>query len=109
MCVCFSEHNEHEAETWNFYIDKEGNEEAIKRMQAKLAKHKLLDRYEFGDDIPLREVKILVKHSRSGYTRFERHLPGRLNLGDDFDEWDEEQLDDCLYKCGIEGFIEKWE
>lgn len=107
MCVRFTEHNEHEGETWNFYIDVEENEEAIDRLRSVFGKLQVDEEFELYDDIPLKEVKILVKHSRSGYMKFENHLDGKLLLPDDFEEFNENDFTRYFYKGGIRQCMEK--
>jgi hypothetical protein len=106
--VKLTENNEHEGETWHFYIPYEGNEEAIGQLFEAIA---LLDQdvdEEHSLDmtpIPEVEVDILVKHADTGYMANHNKLTGVLTLPDDFDEKMADEYADPLYKGSIKEYM----
>jgi hypothetical protein len=106
--VKLTENNEHEGETWHFYIPVEGNEEAIGQLFEAIA---VLDQdvdEQYSLDltpIPEGEVDILVKHADTGYMANHNKLTGVLTLPDDFDEKMTEEDGDLLYKGQIKEYM----
>lgn len=94
--VKFTENNDHEGETWNFWLQVDGNEDAIAELRALIADQE--DEYELAEETtPESEVDVLVKHTGMGYMRYENKVVGVLTLPDT------DALDD-LYKGGIKDF-----
>lgn len=76
------ERNEWEGEIWKFYIQVEGNEDALISL-AKLAEKWY--GFELSDpalDLDESEVDILVKNTGSGYMDFHNKLTGKLTVPD---------------------------
>lgn len=106
--VKLTENNEHEGETWHFYIPIEGNEEAIGRLLDAIARLDQDVDEEHSLDltpIPEAEVDILVKHADTGYMANHNKLTGVLVLPEDFDEKMAEEDADPLYKGSIRGYM----
>lgn len=106
--VRFQESNDHEGETWNFWLQVDGNEAELDKLAAALkAWEEWADsgcEYQLFLEEPVTEseVDILIKHSRSGYMRFENKVTGTLKVPEDLP--DEDQFDG-LYKGGITGLF----
>jgi hypothetical protein len=102
--IKFTEENDSEGETWDFYIPVEGNMEAIKLLDRCIASEEAEDEYCIDLlEIPENEVDILCKHTRSGYYDYENKLEGILRLPDISDS----ELMGQLYKGGIKDFVIK--
>lgn len=96
----FSEQNEHEGETWHFYLPIEGNETELGKLRDYLASAEEDAEwelaYELGTDpLPEAEVDILVKHADVGYMSQHNKVSGVLATPDY--EADKDQF----YKGGI--------
>jgi len=80
--VKFTEHNDWEGEDWNFWLQLDGNEAALKDLQSWLG--------TFDDDgeqyeldmtpVDEKEVDMLVKHSGQGYMDYENKVTGTLEV-----------------------------
>ena len=103
-----TEDNEHEGETWHFYIPIEGNEESIGQLFEAIA---VLDQdvdEQYALDLtplPEGEVDILVKHADMGYMANHTKLAGVLTLPDDFDKRMADEDGDLLYKGQIREYM----
>jgi len=73
------EENDWEGETWKFYIQVDGNEEAMEELSDIVSTHSEIT---LGDIIPESEVDILVKHSDSGYMAYHNKVTGVLSFPD---------------------------
>ena len=110
MYQCFKEMNDHEAETWRFYIPIEGNEDAIETLrclidpEAEGNRDACLYDYEFGGICPENEVDILVKHSQGGYMAAHTKLEGKLHVESLLGEAPED-VHSALYKGGLHAFM----
>lgn len=105
--VKLTEKNDHEGETWHYWLQVDGNRQELDKLEDFLIKHagdaedfsyelhRYRERYED-------EVDILVEESDWGYMKTHQKFKGRLNLGD----LSLVTPDDILYKGGIEGFFE---
>lgn len=89
----FTEYNEHEGETWTFYIPVENNEIEIEELQNLCENDR---RYEVGDEYTENEVDILVRHARGDYMSDRQKLKGRLTAPKNIDH---------LYKGGIRYYM----
>lgn len=91
-----TERNDHEGETWHFWIPMAGNEDALTRVTGLLDPDDDEAEYQLNQHpTPEFEVDILVKHDESrGYMPAHTKLAGQLVIPDDFDV-------DRLYKGGI--------
>lgn len=111
--VKLTEHNDNEGESWNFWLQLDGNEDQLKQLESWIG---TFDDYGEGYElnmtpVPESEVDILVKHSDSGYMQYENKVTGTFtcpqpseavtsgNAGGEGYEW----LNDNFYKGGIEG------
>jgi hypothetical protein len=102
--VQFIEVNDHEGETWNFWLQRDGNEDAIAELRAALAEMRADDPelpYTLADETtPESEVDVLVTHSDSGYMAYETKVVGSCSFPDNLGE----DLED-LYKGGIKDYF----
>jgi len=90
--------NEHEGERWRFWLQLDGNSEAINLLEGLIHDD---ESYLLTDETASEEeVDILVKWSDSGYMQNENKVTGRLVVPEDFDE-------DALYKGGIRHLFDK--
>lgn len=104
--VKLSETNDHEGETWHFYIPVEGNEEGIEELRVTLAHFADEDQYSLDlTPLPEYEVDILVKHSDCGYMHDHNKLEGVLTLPSDFAERMDDDDEDPLYKGEIKAYM----
>lgn len=109
--VTLIEHNEHEGETWRFYIPWEGNEDAIGDLETALSVFTVA--WQSGSDadpppfelvldpLDATEVDTLVKSSDIGYMHDHNMLEGRLVLDAGHLEALAEGDPDPLYKGRI--------
>lgn len=104
--VKFREYNDNEGESWNFWLQLDGNEAELEKMSANLEKFDSEGWYDLNlkDPIPESEVDILVKHSDSGYMMNENKITGtftspEINATDDDEGW--EWITDNFYKGDI--------
>jgi len=104
--VRFIEHNDWEGESWNFYLQVEGNENALLRLEEMLPADN--EDYELDLTVPYTKklVKTLVKHSRTGYMRYHNRVDGVLDI-DLLDSIDWEDGPAPFYKGGIKDFFLK--
>lgn len=98
------ERNEHEGENWRFWLQVEGNEEALERLEKALT-YAFADcdpePFELTDEVlPEHNVDILIKYGNDddGYMATHHKVVGTLTLPDGFDSLDWEGLSDILYK-----------
>lgn len=104
--VKLTEKNDHEGETWHYWLQLDGNTKELEKLRNSL------DAYAEEDyDFPYElfeytryedEVDILVEESDWGYMKTHQKFKGRLNLGD----LSLVTPDDILYKGRIERFFE---
>lgn len=108
LYAVFSERNDHEGETWYFYIPFEGNEAAITSLENMLAcsPSKELKKYFLKKGMIAESVVdvLCARESKTHYMDGNNKLKGLLELSSlaaivDADTWD--ILDDKLYKGGI--------
>ncbi len=82
--VKFTEHNDNEGESWNFWLQLDGNEDALARLKSivDLQNDAGYDEEYTLDmtSVPENEVDILVKHSDSGYMNYENKSVGKLTV-----------------------------
>lgn len=95
----FTEENDWEGETWNFYIPIENNEAALSHLRTLIEGQ---NQYELGTEpFSKKTVKTLDRNSRVEYMALENRLSGILLLPDRID-WEN---DDPFYKGGISEFL----
>lgn len=99
--VKFTEYNDHEGETWNFWLQLDGNEVELSKLQSCLISS---DNYQLSA-VPVdeSEVDILVKHTDSGYMYYDNKVTGQFTCPEpNLDELvDYEWLDNHFYKGHI--------
>lgn len=106
--VKLTENNEHEGETWHFYIPIDGNEAAIGQLlDVTIGLDQDIDEGYSLDVTPIPEVEvdILVKHADTGYMANHNKLTGVLTLPEDFDERMADEDSDPLYKGQIKEYM----
>lgn len=107
--VKFRETNDLEGESWNFWLQLDGNEEQLNKLSDLLD----ADEYEesFSVDmknaIPESEVDILVKHSESGYMHDHNKVTGKFELPESTGDYDDDSdfYIDVFYKGGIKDYF----
>ena len=109
----FIETNEHEGETWNFWLQVDGNMTAL-----DILGNHLDGLYEdFGewdecpfvledDQLEAHEVDLLVRYGDEGYMNQHNKVDGSLTLPKDFTEGNFEAVTKHLYKGGIKHFFQ---
>lgn len=101
--VKLTEHNDNEGESWNFWLQFDGNEDQLRRLFVSI--NTFDEDYEdFELDLtPVdeSEVDVLVKHGGQGYMDYHNKVTGSFECP----EWEEygDMVDD-LYK----GDIKRW-
>ncbi|MBF6358167.1 hypothetical protein IU449_27090 [Nocardia higoensis] len=97
MFRCYSEINDNEGETWDFWLQVDGNEAALEKLGNLLATA-AVDGYDcYGlADVEVDEVGVdlLVAHAHVGYMASAHKVTGILSVPDSFEV-------DGLYKGGI--------
>lgn len=108
----FTEINEHEGETWRFYIPVEGNQDAIDRLSRVLEAHDLTETFKFNaTPAPESVVDTIVAEAledyeeNGGYRPARVELEGRLVLPDQLEEAEYIDVVNLLYKGGIEDLM----
>ena len=111
--IKFTEYNDNEGETWNFWLQYNGNEKELDKLGH------IIETIESGGEISYSlnnalidesEVDILVKHTRDGYMDYENKITGIFTCPEiDVDSHEHEipdeifeLLDNNFYKGGIE-------
>lgn len=97
------ETNEHEGESWSFWLQLDGNENAIDELIALIEQEDLEEEYSFtGVTADLWEVYVLEDKGNFGYGYMSQHhkIEGKLNLPNGF------QVND-IYKGQIEKFFKE--
>src|SRR5688500_623146 len=90
-----------EGETWRFWLQHDGNRDAITELSLAMADDPDYDedQYWFGGEILEEdEVDILIEYSHAVYRELDNKIDGRLVVLDDF-------RIDVLYKGGIRGLF----
>lgn len=104
-----TENNDHEGETWRFWIPTEGNEEALTRLSTAIENagaDKCDIEYELDlNPVPESEVDALVKHTGTGYMAYDTKLAGVLTLSDEVLAEIEADDGQPLYKGGIKDLM----
>lgn len=103
--VKFEENNDHEGETWVFWLQVEGNEQEIDRLETILADADEQEEYALYEDrLDEHDVDVLVAHAGRGYYNYHNKLTGTLELPGLGDP-KAKDLDDLFYKGGIKGYF----
>lgn len=104
--IKFTENNDNEGESWNFWLQLDGNDGEIEKLKDWVTKfNEDLDAvYEF-DTTPVdeSEVDILVKHSGEGYMNYENKVTGVFTCPpeDVFEDEESEFMRNIFYKGDI--------
>lgn len=111
--INFTETNDHEGESWTFWIQYDGNVDELDKFRLLIGGDEYLnddDRgpvFELGHDvIPEQAVDVLVMFGGSGYMAYHTKLTGTFTCpskpeGKTEDWW----LEDLLYKGGIKACL----
>lgn len=112
--VKFEEHNDHEGESWVFWLQYDGNEKELDKLKKFLSDYNIEDNPGYELDltpVPEKEVDIVVKHTSQGYMDYHNKVEGtftmpefELDEGYDEDEAEEEAWEfanDTFYKGDI--------
>lgn len=97
------EHNQHEGETWCYWLQMDGNEVAIDTLVDLIEEEELEDEYEFTGIIAYDfEVEVLLRLGNFGYGYMSQHhkFEGKLEFPNGF------QVND-IYKGRIEDFFKE--
>jgi hypothetical protein len=102
--IKFTERNQHEGETWRFYLQVDGNEDQITKLRRLLAGYNVKPSISYELDDQLLEettVDALVEHGDDeGYMPAHNKVVGRFVCPDDLGHRADE-----LYKGSIEEFF----
>lgn len=96
----FTEDNDHEGETWTFWLQRDDNEDALRWLGRLIRDHELDgDEYasfvlDLNVTLAERDVDLLVTYGGAGYMRLHTKVVGRLTVTPDLDL-------DTLYKGGV--------
>lgn len=99
--VWFRETNDHEGESWTFWLRRDGNEEALTALAKQLVEDGEKIEYDYPYQIDLTEtlledqVDLLCDYAESGYYDSHNKVDGTLTLPENF------SIMDGLYKGGI--------
>lgn len=108
----FIETCDHEGETWNFWLQADGNSTALAILDDVLTKHNsalgehddpvfvLSDEQILGN-----EADVLVRFAEDGYMKQHNKVDGSMSVPKGFASMDGEALTKHLYKGGIEKFF----
>lgn len=113
--VKFTEHNDWEGESWNFWLQLDGNEAPLARLKSIVDLMNAAGYEEkYGLDMtPVQEseVDILVKHTDSGYMDYDNKIEGSFSLPhfdeelfnyeDEIDQKVFDYMNDLVYKGRI--------
>lgn len=97
------EHNQHEGESWCFWIQLDGNEEAIENLIKLIEEEGLEDEYEFtGVTAYEFDVDVVVNLGNFGYGYMSQHhkIAGILEFPEGFEV-------DNIYKGNLDEFIKE--
>ena len=101
--VKFTEHNDHEGESWNFWLQHDGNETELSKLKTFLAENDLEDNPGYELDMNLvdeHEIDILVKHSDQGYMDYNNKVTGKFTMP----EYVDDGLEDSAFEFAGDHF-----
>lgn len=102
LFVKFTEHNDHEGETWHYWLQWQINQTQIEHLRKLIADNE--DQYELADYVREEdEVDVLVDEADCGYTYSHNKVVGELRGLPESIDW--ESWDDPFYKGGIRDFF----
>lgn len=97
------EHNEHEGESWCYWLQVDGNEDALSELDQLIETEGVQEYYELtGITIYEWEVDTLINYGNFGYGYMNQHhkIAGKLDISDEEDT-------DSFYKSGIKDFFKE--
>lgn len=101
----FIENNDHEGETWRFWLQVDGNEAALVELDEILTPDEFDAEFEItGVKATESEVDTLVKYTMGDYMALDNKVTGELRLPDslrDVDKYGNPEYVEVLYKGGI--------
>ncbi|MGX1809729.1 hypothetical protein ACWIGI_28745 [Nocardia sp. NPDC055321] len=104
----FIETNDHEGEVWNFWLQVNGNMEALAilddhltMLNDELAAHDIPAFVLEADQIEGHEVDLLARYGECDYMPQHNKVDGSLTLPNSFTAMDAEAVTELLYKGGI--------
>lgn len=107
--IKFEENNDHEGETWLFWLQVDGNEAELEKLRLLTDQ---VEGYEVSwGELTEHDIDVLVEHGGWGYMNYHNKVKGKFvcpefNL-DDEPEALQELCDDEFYKGRIEDHFEK--
>lgn len=109
--IHFQEMNEHEGETWNFWLQVDGNDDELDRLVVLLERAGVDEELVLLDDeITEDQVDTLVEYGGSGYMNYHHKIKGlftcpRPDLEDEHNMWS--FVSRTLYKGGIKKYFDR--
>jgi hypothetical protein len=109
--VKFTEHNDHEGESWCFWLQKDDNDNELAKLQ------KLLGEYDTYEEtyklqnmgaVDEHDVDVLVKHSGEGYMSYHNKVSGKFTCPQPTEEEKKDGygwLNDTFYKGEIREYF----
>lgn len=105
--VKFTENNDNEGESWNFWLQLDGNEESLQRLKDEIdstSDQTLSDSYKLDlTPVPENDVNVLVRYSRRGYMMYENKVVGKFV----FEVPTDDEVND-FHDTKAEYYYEKW-
>lgn len=90
--VKFTENNDHEGETWTFWLQLDGNEERLAELAERLGQDDEEYQLDLSTQLSDSEAQVLAEHGGTGYMAYHHKVAGRMSPPDSIDD---------LYKGGI--------
>lgn len=107
--ICLDEYNDNEGESWRWWLQYDGNEEALHELDILLNTFDsdyVSEAYQLEKTLTDEaEVDTLVKHAKSMYFYSDNKVTGKMKTPEFADA---EDLYDKLYKGGIRDYF-KWD
>lgn len=102
--VKFTEHNDNEGESWNFWLQLDDNSVELEKLKSFLSEYDFDEEYELDmTPVPEKEVDIVVKHSDQGYMNYHNKVEGTFTMPD-FTVQDEDDAEDDAYDFAGDNF-----
>lgn len=106
--VKFEEENDHEGETWTFWLQLDGNTDQLDKLGGLIEQYEEArgsdSEYQLDTEVRLSELEVdtLVAYAGSGYMRYHHKVVGVLTVPDGLLAEDEYGKNlDSLYKGGV--------
>lgn len=100
----FRESNDHEGESWTFWLQRDGNEDALSFLAGELEAAEKQFKWDFPYKLELdatldeHDVDVLCEYGGQGYMDYHNKIVGKLVIPEDFTAAGD---DDFLYKGGV--------